>query len=140
MTTETKLTKQEEIALSFQCVQEKDTVPPVTPEAEKLFQEARTAQKAAGPKDFNVIVRLYEKAGALGHWKALQNAQNLYYEELTDYPNPAKRVIEINEQLIKMNVAVGYYNMAVYLDKGYGVKQSKESALSFYRKSADSGN
>jgi uncharacterized protein len=140
MNTEIKLTKQEEIALSFQCVQEKDTVPPVSPEAEKIFQEARSAQKAAGPKDFNAIVKLYEKAGALGHWKALQNAQNLYYEELTDYPGPQKRVIEINEQLIKMNVAVGYYNMAVYLDQGYGVKQSKESALSFYRKSADLGS
>jgi uncharacterized protein len=140
MTTTNSTSGDEDLSLAFQCVHEKDTVPPISPEADRLFQQARSAQQAAGPKDFNAIVKIYEKAGALGHWKALQNAQILYYQELTDYPGPAKRVIEINEQLIKMKVAVGYYNMATYLDSGYGVKQDKEAALIYYRKSADLGS
>jgi uncharacterized protein len=126
--------------LAFVCVHEDANLPLVTPEAEQIFQQARSAEKAPGPKNFNAIAKLYEKAGALNHWKALQNLQVLYYEELVDHKNHAAKVIEITEQMIKLNIPIGFYNMATYLEQGYGVKQDQEKALAFYRKSADLGN
>ena len=127
-------------ALAFTCVRETDKVPPISPEAEKLFQQARSMEKASGAKDFNAIAKLYDKAGELGHWKALQNLQVLYYQGLADHPKPAQHVIDINEKLIKLAVPIGYYNMATYLEQGYGVKQDKAAAMVYYRKSADMGS
>ncbi len=97
-------------------------------------------EKAAGPKDFNTIAKIYTQAGDLGHWKALQNLQVLYYQGLADHPKSEQHVIDINEKLIKMGVPIGYYNMATYLEQGYGVKQDQKAALTYYRKSADLGS
>lgn len=124
--------------LRFDCV--KESIPTFSGEPEALFQKARSMEKADGPKDFNAIASLYEKAGSLGHWKALQNLQVLYYQGLADHPKPDQRVIDINEQLIKFGAAIGYYNMATYLEQGYGVKQDRQAALAYYRKSADLGS
>ncbi|MFT3720842.1 DUF6396 domain-containing protein [Pseudorhodoferax sp.] len=126
--------------LSFTCVADSDPHLPVTPEADVIFQKARAMEKAAGPKDFDTIARTYEQAVALGHWKAMQNAQVLYYQGLTTHPAPAQRVIDLNEMLIKLGAAIGYYNMATYLEEGYGVRQDRQAALSYYRKSADLGS
>uniref|UniRef100_UPI0039B77745 tetratricopeptide repeat protein n=1 Tax=Comamonas halotolerans TaxID=3041496 RepID=UPI0039B77745 len=97
-------------------------------------------EKAPGPKDFDTIARTYEQAVALGHWKAMQNVQILYYQGLTTHPAPALRVTELNEKLIALGAAIGYYNMANNLETGYGVKQDKKAALAYYRKSADLGS
>ncbi|MFT3720841.1 DUF6396 domain-containing protein [Pseudorhodoferax sp.] len=126
--------------LSFTCVADPDPHLPVTPEADVIFQKARAMEKAAGPKDFDTIARTYEQAVALGHWKAMQNAQVLYYQGLTTHPAPAQRVIDLNEMLIKLGAAIGYYNMATYLEEGYGVRQDRQAALAYYRKSADLGS
>ncbi|MFT3720843.1 DUF6396 domain-containing protein [Pseudorhodoferax sp.] len=126
--------------LSFTCVVDPDPSLPVTPEAEAIFQKARAMEKSNGLKDFDTIARIYEQAVALGHWKAMQNAQVLYYQGLTTHPAPAQRVIDLNEMLIKLGAAIGYYNMATYLEEGYGVKQDRKAALAYYRKSADLGS
>ncbi|MFT3720840.1 DUF6396 domain-containing protein [Pseudorhodoferax sp.] len=126
--------------LSFTCVVDPDPGLPVTPEADAIFQKARAMEKSNGPKDFDTIARTYEQAVALGHWKAMQNAQVLYYQGLTTHPAPAQRVIDLNEMLIKLGAAIGYYNMATYLEEGYGVKQDRKAALTYYRKSADLGS
>jgi TPR repeat protein len=126
--------------LAFTCVHEQDHVPPITPEADRLFHQARAMEKAPGPKDFDEIARLYTQAGDMGHWKALHNLQNLYYEGLVEHPHPEKVVIDINEKLIKLGAPMGYYNMATYLEQGYGVRQDEEAALAYYRKSADLGS
>ncbi|WP_284337055.1 DUF6396 domain-containing protein [Comamonas sp. NoAH] len=126
--------------LSFTCVHSRDADIPVTPEAQALFDKARALEKAPGPKDFDTIARTYEQAVALGHWKAMQNVQILYYQGLTTHPAPALRVTELNEKLIALGAAIGYYNMANNLETGYGVKQDKKAALAYYRKSADLGS
>lgn len=126
--------------LTFTCVHEQDHVPPITPEADRIFQHARALQKGRGLKDFNEIAQLYARAGDMGHWKALQNLQNLYYEGLAEHPHPEKIVIDINQKLIKIGAPIGYYNMATYLEEGYGVKQDSDEALAYYRKSADLGS
>jgi uncharacterized protein len=126
--------------LNFKCVHESDRVPAVTPEADAVFQRARVMERAAGAKDFDAIAKLYAQAGEMGHWKALQNLQVLYYQGLADHPKPAQHVIDINERLIKLGAPIGYYNMATYLEQGYGVKQDKTAALNYYRKSADMGS
>jgi uncharacterized protein len=135
-----KLSNLNDPLLAFVCVRELDHVPAPSPDAEKLFQQARAMEKAAGPKDFNAIAKIYTQAGDLGHWKALQNLQALYYQGLADHTKPEQHVIDINEKLIKMGVPIGYYNMATYLEQGYGVKQDRKAALTYYRKSADLGS
>jgi uncharacterized protein len=135
-----KLSNLNDSLLAFVCVRESDHVPAHSTEAEKLFQQARAMEKAAGPKDFNAIAKIYTQAGDLGHWKALQNLQALYYQGLADHTKPEQHVIDINEKLIKMGVPIGYYNMATYLEQGYGVKQDQKAALTYYRKSADLGS
>lgn len=133
-------TEQSNAALEFTCTREIDKVPPASAEAEKLFQQARAAERASGIKDFNSVAKLYAQAGKLGHWKALQNLQVMYYEGLVEHPNAPAQVIELNEQLIKLGAPIGYYNLATYLEQGYGVKQDKDAALVYYRKSADFGS
>lgn len=125
---------------AFECLREADKAPVPSAEAEVIFQRARAMEKAPGPKDFNAITKLYAEAGEKGHWKALHNLQNMYYEGLIEQPKADQQVIDINERLIKMGAPIGYYNMATYLEQGYGVKQDQQAALAYYRKSADLGS
>ena len=95
--------------LRFTCVANPDPGLPVTPEADAIFQKARAMERAEGPKDFDSIARTYEQAVALGHWKAMHNAQIPYYQGLTTHPDPAQRVIDLNEKLIELGAAIGYH-------------------------------
>lgn len=46
----------------FTCVQEKDSFPPLDPEADAWFKEARRLEIKKGPKDFGHIATLYRQA------------------------------------------------------------------------------
>ena len=54
--------------------------------------------------------------------------------------DPVKETLDLTEELIRQGVPGGYYDMARYLDAGYGVKKDPELALRYYRKSADMGS
>ncbi|WP_230474985.1 tetratricopeptide repeat protein, partial [Dyella monticola] len=127
-------------ALAFTCTHEADRLPPLNPDADQLFKYARYLEKKKGPKDFNAVARYYRIAAAYGHYKANHNLQVLVSEGLADSPNRHGETIALVQQLIKDGVPGGYYDMAYYLELGYGVKQDQELALRYYRKAADLGN
>lgn len=127
----------------FSCVHEKDHFPPLDPEADIWFKEARRLEIKKGPKDFDHIAFLYRQAVAKGHYKAIGNLQNMIAvgqaEPLAGKTRP-EEVIDLTEKLTKMDIPFGYYIMGTYLQRGYGVKQDPDAALQYFLKAAVMGN
>lgn len=127
----------------FSCVQEEDYLPPLDPEADIWFKEARRLEIKKGPKDFDHIAFLYRQAVAKGHYKAIGNLQNMIAvgqaEPLAGKTRP-EEVIDLTEKLTKMDIPFGYYIMGTYLQRGYGVKQDPDAALQYFLKAAVMGN
>ncbi|EHL5403979.1 sel1 repeat family protein [Salmonella enterica] len=133
----------QEQKLQFTCTKEADHLPPLDPQADIWFKQARAMEKAPGVKNYDMIGSLYRQAIAKDHYKAMRNLQNLLLEGLVK-PLPGYsatgEAVEIVEKMIKLNIPAGYYAMGYYLENGYGVKQDKIASLAFYRKAADLGN
>ncbi|WP_278499789.1 SEL1-like repeat protein [Paraburkholderia fungorum] len=128
------------LKLAFTCAREVDHLPPVDPEADKLFQYGRFLEKEAGPKDFNDVARYYRIAAAYGHYKANHNLQILISSGAASSPNPQKESVDLAEQLIKAGVPSGYYDIGHYLLNGYGLQRDDDAARRYIRKAADLGN
>jgi hypothetical protein len=126
--------------LAFTCVREADHLPSLDPDADQLFKYARWLQKQDGPKDFSDMARYYRIAAAHDHYKANSNLQQLVSTGLADSPNSRKETIDLAVQLVKQGVPGGYYDIAHYLELGYGLKQDSETALRYFRKAADLGS
>ncbi|WP_404822825.1 SEL1-like repeat protein [Burkholderia anthina] len=126
--------------LAFTCVHEADHLPPLDPEADKLFQYARFLEKKEGAKDFNDVARYYRIAAAFGHYKANHNLQILISSGMASSPDPEKESVDLAEQLIKAGVPSGYYDIGHYLLNGYGVQKDDDAAQRYIRKAADLGN
>jgi TPR repeat protein len=126
--------------LAFSCTHEADHLPPLDPQADRLFEYGRYLEKKAGPKDFNEVARYYRIAAAHGHYKANHNLQLLVSEGSAASPAPEKESIALAEQLIEAGVPSGYYDIGHYLLHGYGLKQDEDMARRFFRKAADLGN
>ena len=126
--------------LAFTCVHEADHLPPLDPDANQLFRYGRWLQKQDGPKDFDDIARYYRIAAAHDHYKANTNLQALVSTGLADSPDAPKETIDLAAQLVKQGVPGGYYDIAHYLELGYGLKQNSETALRYFRKAADLGS
>jgi hypothetical protein len=126
--------------LAFTCVHEADHLPPLDPDADQLFRYGRWLQKQDGPKDFSDIARYYRIAAAHDHYKANTNLQALVSTGLADSPDAPKETIDLAVQLVKQGVPAGYYDIAHYLELGYGLKQNSETALLYFRKAADLGS
>ncbi|MCA8012653.1 sel1 repeat family protein [Burkholderia vietnamiensis] len=126
--------------LAFTCVHEVDHLPPLDPEADTLFKYALYLEKQEGPKNYDAAARYYRIAAAYGHFKANHNLQLLVSEGFAHSPDAPKETIDLVEQLITAGVAGGYYDMAHYLELGYGVKQDEKKALTYFRKAADLGS
>lgn len=126
--------------LAFTCVHEDDHLPPLDPDADRLFKYGRWLQKQDGPRDFNDIARYYRIAAANGHYKANTNLQQLISTGLADSPNAPKESVDLAIQLVNQGVPGGYYDIAHYLEFGYGLKQDSVNALRYFRKAADLGS
>ncbi|MGH8382470.1 SEL1-like repeat protein [Pseudomonas sp.] len=127
--------------LAFTCVHE--TIPESPPEADVLFQYARWLQKNNQLKeDKSVdaeIERLYRIATEHGHYKANINLQNGAIRR--HFRLRGAEYLRLSQQLIKANVATGYYFIAIFLQQGAaGLKQDPQMALRYYRKAANQGN
>lgn len=132
-----------EANLAFTCTKEADHVPPLDPQADILFKQARAMQKAPGAKNYDTIASLYRQAAAKDHYKAMINLQNMLYQGLAKpaYDKAApEEAVELSERLMKLGVPGGYYSMGQYLENGYGVKRDKAASLAYYRKAADLGS
>ena len=132
-----------ETNLAFTCTKETEHLPPLDPQADILFKQARAMQKAAGAKNYDTIASLYRQAAAKDHYKAMINLQNMLYQRLAKpaYGKAApEEAVELSERLMKLGVPGGYYSMGLYLENGYGVKRDKAASLSYFRKAADLGS
>lgn len=126
--------------LAFTCVHEADHLPPLDPDADRLFQYGRFLQKQDGEKNFNDIARFYRIAAAYGHYKANQNLQLLVSQGLADSPDAPKETLDLASQLVDLGVPGGYYDIGHYLELGYGLKQDEQMSLRYMRKAADLGS
>jgi TPR repeat protein len=126
--------------LAFTCVHQDDHLPPLDSDADQLFKYGRWLQKQDGPKDFNDIARYYRIAAAHGHYKANNNLQQLVSTGVADSPDAPKESVDLAIQLVKDGVPGGYYDIAHYLELGYGLKQDSVTALRYFRKAADLGS
>ncbi|MCV6575232.1 MAG: sel1 repeat family protein, partial [Cohaesibacter sp.] len=84
------------------------------------------------------ITGLYELAADKGHWKAMHNLF-LRYLKGKGTPKDSARAIRLNNKLVEMNVPIGYYNMAVLLEKGHGVIGSEQDSAQYLLKAASMG-
>ncbi|TDV35667.1 hypothetical protein C7405_105157 [Paraburkholderia caballeronis] len=128
------------VNLAFTCAHEADHLPPLNPDADQLFKYGRYLEKKEGPKDYNAVARYYRIAASHGHYKANNNLQQLVSTGLAPSPDAPNETIDLAEQLIAAGIPGGYYDMAHYLELGYGVKQDEEKALRYFRKAADLGS
>ncbi|MDE1716150.1 sel1 repeat family protein [Chromobacterium amazonense] len=130
--------------LAFTCVYEKDHLPKLDPNADQLYRYARYVQKNNLLKDdvsvYPELERYYRIATAHGHYKANLELRQMIGKGQAWTADPVKETLDLTEELIKQGVPGGYYDMARYIDSGYGVKKDPELALRYYRKSADMGS
>ncbi|EJD6613439.1 sel1 repeat family protein [Providencia rettgeri] len=138
------LTQKTESDLAFTCVYEKDTLPPVNPETDVWFKQARELEKVnKSQRDYKQIGDLYRKAAERNHPKAMLNLSNLIsYGKVPPIggKGPAQEVWDIIRKMAKLNISYGYYQMGHYLDTGYGVAADRTKALAYFRQAADLGN
>ncbi|MTC76379.1 sel1 repeat family protein [Providencia sp. wls1919] len=138
------LAQKTEPDLTFTCVYEKDTLPPVDPEADIWFKQARELEKVnKSQRDYAQIGALYRKAAERNHPKAMLNLSNLIsYGKIPPIAGKgsAQEVWDIIQKMAKLNISYGYYQMGHYLDTGYGVIADRTKALAYFRQAADLGN
>jgi len=78
----TKLDRFDPYRKTFECKHQVDVVPPLSPEADRLFQQALALvsyELWPAQRDYVQMARLYERAAAMGHWKAEFNLAGLYF-------------------------------------------------------------
>jgi TPR repeat protein len=127
---------------SFECKHEASVNPPITPEAEALFQQALVVTShELWPKDRNYpkAAALYEQAMKLGHWKAQFNLAGAYLKGI-GVPQDIEKAIQLTEDLMKKGVPAAWDNMGAYYMGGVGgLKQDATVAYAFWQKAADMG-
>lgn len=129
--------------LDFTCIREEQNLPKPDPEASAWYNEGLQWLNRGLEKDDDAALKqaatLFHKAAAKGHVKAMNNLASMYLRgegvEQSD-----DKAVEWAEELIKRNIAAGYYHMGIFLDQGIGVKQDRKAALAYFRKSADLGD
>jgi uncharacterized protein len=130
--------------LAFTCAYEKDAIPPRDPEADQLYQHARWLKKnnllKEDPLVYPKIERLIRIATVYGHDKANLELRQMIGKGTAQSDNITKETLDLTEELIQRGIPGGYYDMGRYLERGYGVKQDKDLARRYYRKSADLGS
>jgi len=130
--------------LAFTCAYEKDAIPLRAPEADQLYQHARWLKKnnllKEDPLVYPKIERLIRMSTAYGHDKANLELRQMIGKGTAQSDNITKETLDLTEELIQRGIPGGYYDMGRYLERGYGVKQDKDLARRYYRKSADMGS
>jgi TPR repeat protein len=126
--------------LTFDCIHERDHLPPLDADAQVLYLYGLHLTQKPGPKDFDQAARYYRIAAAFGHYRASTNLQELLSQGLTSAPKAAKETINLVQESIARKIPGAYYDMGHYLELGYGVKQDSAAARVYFRRAADLGN
>jgi hypothetical protein len=100
----------------WSCTFQRDHVPPVSPEADALFKEARRMKKEGDLTAFEEerMVALYAEAAEMGHWKAMNNLAGcyLYGKGVEQSHGEADRLFD---KLVARDVGAGYYGKYMLL-------------------------
>ena len=120
-------------APSWECVRMADHVPPLPPEADKIFQAARALEKRGDLtlREKGEVFNGYKKAAEMGHWKAMNNLIACYMSTSAGFGE----ALEVSARLISMNVGSGWY--ARYL---LYKKTLPDLANEYLHKAADLGD
>jgi uncharacterized protein len=128
---------------SFECKHEATVNPPITPEAEALFQQAQllgSYELWPQQRNYPKMAVLYEQAMKLGHWKAQFNLAGLYLKG-EGVQQDIEKALQLTEDLMKKGVPAAWDNMGAYYMGGVGpVKQDATVAYAFWQKAADMGS
>ncbi len=124
-------------AMAFTCTTEQN--PPLDPEADVWFQQARAYEKLDQEANDKEMLHLYRQAAERGHYKAIFNLSRLYAYGF-GVPQDEGKALDLVEQALKLNIPYAYYLMGAMLQQGIGVKQDKTAALAYFRRAADLGN
>ena len=131
-------------SLAFTCTYERDHIPPRDPEADQLYQHAKWLKKGnllkEDPQVYPKIGRLIRISTAYGHDLANLELRQMIGKSTAESIDIVNETLDLTEDLIKRGIPGGYYDMARYLEQGYGVKEDKALTLKHYRKSADLGS
>ncbi|HBN8566236.1 hypothetical protein APB30_30235 [Pseudomonas aeruginosa] len=125
----------------FTCVNEKDHLPPLDPQADAWYREAVALAKPDALRPWGRIVDLYSKAVERGHWKAMHNLANLYR---TGWPGgvekDTQKALDLYQKMIDLEVPQGFYDMGAMIGNRAGVKNPATDGLTFLDKAASLGN
>ncbi|MCC2963158.1 sel1 repeat family protein [Massilia sp. IC2-278] len=127
----------------FACKHEADVNPPISAEAEAIFQQALMLDNHdlwPAQRDYPKIATLYEHAMKLGHWKAQFNLAGLYLKGI-GVPQDTEKAIVLTEELMRKGVPAAWDNMGAYYMGGVGpLEQDATVAYAFWQKAADMGS
>jgi hypothetical protein len=126
----------------FACKYEASANPPVTPEAEALFQEGMTATNYElwpDKRDYAKAAALWRRAATMGHWKATMNLAGLY-EQGSGVDRDTEQAVLLIEGLMKLGVPAAFDKMGTYHQRGIGVKGDTTRAYAFWQLAADMGS
>lgn len=126
----------------FTCTYEATKLPQITNESETLFQQGMVATSNElwpNQRDYKEAAQLWEKAAALGHWKAAINLAGLYESGL-GVQRDTERAVLVVEELMKQNVPAAFDKMGTYHQSGIGVKPDINRAYGFWQLAADMGS
>ena len=126
----------------FTCVHEATKLPPIRPEAERLFQQGMTATSYElwpNQRDYKKAAELWEQAAAKGHWKASMNLAGLYERGL-GVQRDTERAVLLVEGLMKQGVPGAFDKMGTYHQSGIGVNPNIDRAYGFWQLAADMGS
>ena len=113
--------------LAFTCAYEKDRIPPRDPEADQLYAHARWLKKnnllKPDPQIYPKIERLVRIATAYGHDKANLELRDMLGEGTAHSEDIVKETLDLTDELIQRGIPGGYFDMGLYLERGYGVNR-----------------
>jgi hypothetical protein len=135
----------------FTCAHEATKVPPITNEAEALFQQGLMLTSPGmwpNTRNWPKAMDLWEQAAAKGHWKALMMIANTLQEgegENSEHgqfyvERDSERAVQTVEQGMKLGIPEAFWRMGVYHGQGMGVDQSTDREWAFYELAADLGS
>ena len=95
----------------WECARMADHVPPLPPEADKIFQAARALEKRGDLtlREKGEVFNGYKKAAEMGHWKAMNNLIACYMSTSAG----SEKALEVSADLIAMNVGSGWYARSI---------------------------
>jgi TPR repeat protein len=117
-----------------------DSLPALNQDADILYRYGLYLEKRKGQKDYDEIARYYRIAAAHDHYKAATNLQFLLSTGQARSPDASKETIDLAEYYVAQGIPGAYYDMAHYLELGYGVKQDIAASRAYFRRAADLGN